>query len=815
MPLKKLVLRAGINREGTSYSNEDGFYISEKVRFRSGYAEKIGGWINQISSATFDGVAKSLFLWSDLYGLKLLAMGTNQKFYIQSINQYHDITPTNLGVTDVEYLDANPITYYSNTGADRYKLIIHHVAHGRSAGDFATIVTSAYYGITLNGKYEVVEVIDADNYTISIYPLITNFSSPASQTGGGVPFVNPASVLYDISSGNCVNINDLTGYNSGGYDTAGYGETQLVTGSAGDQRLWSQSNFDQDLMFAYRNGPIFWWTKDTTTYARAIYLRAYVNNSLTTLWGTKASTKPTSSATASSIPVADNTGINGGAQIYKNGVAFSPPAYVASTYQSNAGFNVPVVQLTDGVTSSTSIPYSITFATTDTLSFGYSFMFTPTKTLEVDVSSVNGFAIAFGTNSYNPTNPDTELDPMLVRWSDQDKPVEWIPEITNQSGEQRLTNGSYIVTHVITRQEILIWTDSAIYSMQYLGPPYVWGINILLDNLSIASQNAKITVNNVTYWMGMDKFYTYSGRVETLACALRQHVFGNINRDQMTQIVCGANEGYNEVWWFYPSADSPINNKYVIYNHLENIWYYGSLERSFWLDNQLNNYPIAAYSQQNTYVSIAMDAATTTNTINAFNCRSLPESGMVLIGSEKISYTGNTGVQLTGCTRAAAGTTIAAHPIYSTVTNVIPNQIMNHEYGYDDLSLPTPTAIVAYLESADFDIEDGLNFSYVWRVIPDLSFAGSTATSPRCYLTVKVRQNSGSEYTIDQSDPTGNPYDSQLVTRTATSPVEQYTGQVYVRVRGRQMAFEIRSTDIGVFWQMGMMRIDVRQDGRR
>jgi len=383
----------------------------------------------------------------------------------------------------------------------------------------------------------------------------------------------------------------------------------------------------------------------------------------------------------------------------------------------------------------------------------------------------------------------------------------------------------------------------------------------------------------VTYWMGVDKFYVYSGRVETLPCALRQFIFTNINTDQLAQIVCGSNEGYNEVWWFYPTADSLINNRYVIYNYVENTWAYGSLERGYWLDSPLRQFPMAAFSYQKSYVgptslqtltisgdgtnvtitfpaqteapvlgtyvtvrevqpagyngtyqvlsatttSVTFANATTapvtvygtidipqiTSTVDIIpvvNTASYPNEGVVTIDFEKIRYTGKTSTSLTGCTRGYDGTSATTHIQYTPVVYQVPNQVMNHEFGNDDRSTATILPIEAYVESSDFDIGDGHNFGFVWRILPDLTFIGSTSNTPAVTLTVKARQNSGTSYGVG---------DSPTVQETTAIPIELYTGQVYTRIRGRQMAFRLTSSDLGVAWQMGAMRIDIRPDGRR
>ena len=340
----------------------------------------------------------------------------------------------------------------------------------------------------------------------------------------------------------------------------------------------------------------------------------------------------------------------------------------------------------------------------------------------------------FGTNDYG----STVLDPMLIRWSDQESLTTWFPAITNQAGSLRLSHGSKIVTTVQSRQEIVVLTDSSVYSLQYLGPPYVWASQLLGDGISIAGPNSTALASGVIYWMGVDKFYKYDGRVQTLSCDLWQYVFENINKTQLDQVFSSTNEGFNEIWWFYCSLNSTVVDQYVIYNYLENIWYYGTMGRTAWLDSGLNDYPIAA--------------------------------------------------------------------TYS-------NNLVWHENGVDDCTDSVAgVAIDSYILSSEFDIDDGHNFGFVWRMLPDLKFVGSTAAAPQVTMTLYPMQNSGSGYNSPLSLG-GNAYATS--TRTSTYPIEAFTGQVYTRVRGRQMAFKIEGNQLGLQWQLGAPRIDIRNDGRR
>ena len=763
MPLQKLELRPGVNREATSYANEGGYFAGDKIRFRSGFPEKIGGWENITTPVnTFKGVARFLWNYVTSFSQDLLAVLTNQKIYMELGGTYNDITP----IASVVTLGADPISTTSGS-----KLVtITSTGHGITVGTYVSFSgATAVGGLTISGEYEIVSVPSANSYTIVA---ASNASSTA--TGGGAAVV----ATYQINAG-------PASYTLG----LGWGGPPWSLGTWGSNlpvgvimRLWSGFNFGNDFVFAQREGNIYYWTRDTVTWSRAVTLESKANATV------KVSTTATFASGATTIVVDDATGINTGSVIAGSGIP-------SGTYVTTAWDGSPSLTISAATTSS---------GTITAITASYAGDHVPSQTYVVTDSPVNDFTLCFGANPYDPTNFDTDFDPMLVRWSDQDNPFEWVPETTNQSGEQRLSHGSFIVAAAQTRQEILVWTDTAIFTMQYLGPPFVWGFNLLDMDTSIASQNAHVTVNNVTYWMGTDKFYQYSGRVETLPCSLRQFVYSDINKTQLIQVMGGSNEAFNEVWWFYPSANSLVNDRYVVYNYLERVWYYGNLNRSAYSEHTSRSYPLLSFSVQNSYLDQPLDSSSTT--VVLVNGTSYPASGVITVGSEQIAYTGITGNTLTGCVRGYNGTTAASHVQYSAVSFEVPNQVMFHEIGVDDGSTSTPRPIEAYIETSDFDIQDGQSFGYVWRMLPDVNFIGSTASSPSVTLTVKPRQNSGSNYTAA---------DTPTVTRTATIPVQQYTGQVYTRIRGRQMAFRMASSDLGVAWQMGAMRIDIRPDGRR
>jgi len=362
----------------------------------------------------------------------------------------------------------------------------------------------------------------------------------------------------------------------------------------------------------------------------------------------------------------------------------------------------------------------------------------PTVVNFIFVSDASRFVFAFGAN---PLGGSTQ-DPMLVRWSDQESVTMWTPAATNQAGDIRLSRGSQIVTCVQNRQEIVVWTDTSVYSFQYIGTPGVWGSNIVGDNISIMGQNVAVLASGTSYWMGIDKFYKYNGTVSTLRCDLREYIYGDINTNQTQQFFAGTVEGFNEVWWFYCSASSTSIDRYVIYNYQDDIWYYGSMNRTAWIDSTLLTYPIAA----------------------------VPNS----------TY-GNT--------------------------------LVYQEYGLDDNTTGTAKAIDSYITSAEFDMDDGDSFAFVRRILPDVTFRKSTASNPQVTMTLIPMQNSGSGYDSPQS--LGGNTNVATITRTATAPIEQFTGQVFIRVRGRQMIFQIEGNQLGLQWQLGTPRIDIQKDGKR
>ena len=619
MPLKKILLKPGVNRENTRYTTEGGWYECDKVRFRQGTPEKIGGW-QRISNFTYLGVCRSLWNWSTLGGANLIGVGTHIKFYISTDGRYYDITPYN-PANNFVVLDIT-----TTSGSNRV-LVQATATITFSVGSYVTLTgAGTINGVNLNGNFLCDEIVNTTEFYLVASSTATSSGTVLSSATGQV----------EIAPGSEFSI-PLTGWGASGWGSGTWG---IGSPSATRIRLWSQSNFGEDLIFGPRGGKIYYWDATSGVAVRGVEL------------------------TGTDVPISQN--------------------------------------------------YLL-------------------------VSDISRFVFAFGCNDYGSST----VDNMLIRWCDQEDPNNWTPAATNQAGFLRLSRGSEIITAVQSRQEVLVWTDAAVYSLQYVGAPIVWGAQLVGENISIAGQNAVAYSNGVTYWMGKDKFYKYDGRTQALRCDLRRYIFDDLNTDQYAQVAAGTNEGFHEIWWFYCSAGSTSVNRYVVYNYMEDIWYYGNMARTAWLDSGLRNYPLAA-----TYL----------------------------------------------------------------------HNLVNHEQGVDNNETSVPQPIVASITSSEFDLEDGHNFMFIWRVLPDITFANSTTSAPTATMYLLPLRNSGSGYLVNSAVNANHSVANTSfasVTRTATLPVEQYTGQIYTRVRGRQMAMKIESTDLGVTWQLGAPRLDMRPDGKR
>jgi len=697
MPLKKFLFKPGVNRENTRYTTEGGWYECDKVRFRQGNPESIGGWA-PLSSNTFLGVCRSLWNWITLQSFNLIGVGTNLKFYINQGGGYNDITPIRRTVV----LNG---PFFATFGSSI--VTVTDSGNGCVNGDFVTFSGAASLGgnitaAVLNREYQIT-LVNANTYTINV-----GVTAGSGDGGNGGSTVTAA---YQLNVGAEYQI-PLAGWGAGGWGLGSWGVSATAQTSL---QLWNQSNFGEDLIFGPRGGGYYYWTASNGVSTRGVALNTLGGDVTITIANpaevTLSSILPLGTAIQFGTTGALPTGITAGITYY----VYNPSIDGYVVQLQDASGNVVVTSGTQSGTQYISNLVDVPLYQNYTI-----------------ISDSSRFVIAFGTNDYGSST----IDPMLIRWSDQNNPMAWTPNITNQAGSARLSHGSQIVTAIQTRQEIVTFTDQSVYSLQYLGPPYVWGTQLLSDNISIVGPNATALASGIVYWMGVDKFYMYDGRVQTLNCDLRRYVFSDINQQQGQQIFASTNEGFNEVWWFYCSAGSTTVDKYVVFNYVEKVWYYGTMARTAWLDSGLLPNPIA---------------------------------------------------------------TTYGH------------QIMQQEYGINDLETGTPTAINAYISSSEFDIGDGHNFGYVWRVLPDLTFENSTTSpdghQPQVTMTLYPLYSSGSGAASPGVD---------YVNRVANYDItEEFTGIVYTRVRGRQLIFKMSSNQVGTAWQLGAPRIDIRPDGRR
>jgi hypothetical protein len=650
MAFIKLQFKPGLNRDQTNYSGEGGWFECDKIRFRSGYPQKLGGW-QKGSSQPFDGVCRQMWSWITSYSDNFLAVGTNSKLYIEVAGNFSDITPLRTVDPTLSSPDTDNCINVAN-GSTTVTVNL-GTTHGAVTGSYVVIsgvvgsgVPQTVGGIPIteiNGNHQIT-AIDADSFS---FVVTTAATSTVSAAGG-----TAIDISFEIEPGNAIT---TAGY---GWGAGAWGRDAWGLGTTNNpillpQRDWWFDNFDNDLVGNIRNGEGYWWARGTLL----------------------------------------------------------DPA---------TSLNTKAIRLVD---------YAI--------AEGYSGSAVPIEIMQLLVSQQDRHLVAFGAVPFGSTDP-ADFDPLLIRWADQDTPGDWTPSQTNTAGDLRISRGSRIVSALPTRQEILVWTDTNLYTLQFLGTTDVFGLQEYADNISIMSPRCMASAANITYWMGQDKFYAYTGRVETLPCSLRNHVFANFNYGQAEQVVSGTNEQWNEIWWFYPSGGADYNDSYVVYNHLERIWYYGTMERTAWLDTPLRELPMAA----NTPIDSSTDPITTGE-----------------------------------------------------------GYIYDHEVGVDDDGLP----MMAYIQSNDFDLEDGDKFLLTRRILPDIDFAGSQAQTPEVTLQVRPRNFPGSSFRAD-------PADSQRVIENA---VGVYTDQVFVRARARQMALKIMSDQLGVNWQLGAPRLDARPDGTR
>ena len=621
MTLQKLAFPPGVFRDQTRGSGEGRWFDCDKIRFRAGLPQKIGGW-ERFSEDTADGQIRFLFNFISLDENNYLAIGSSQRFYIEEGGDFNNITP----LRKTSSLGSNPITTGS---AGSGEITVTDTSHGAVLNDFVTLAgATTTDGVTagqINTTHQITEIVSDNAYKVE-----TAGSASSGSTAGGGGSVTAA---YEINVGLDTAVQG-TGFGAGTFSRGTFGSAATIAaGAVAQLRLWSADNFGEDLVFNVRNGGVYFWDESDGTNTRAIALSA-------------------------------------------------------ESGASNA----------------------------------------PTVATQVLVNNDARHVIAFGCNTLGSSTQDK----LLIRWSDQESAIDWTPTATNSSGDLRLNSGSQIVRAYDTRQEMLVWTEEALFSMRYVGTPFIFGISVISRNITIISSNSVASLNGVVYWMGLKDFFAYTGRVQELPSTVKDYVFSDINREQAQKIHAGTIKDYGEIIWFYCSADSDEIDRYVIFNSFENVWYFGTLTRTAWLDSSSREYPLGA--------------------------------------------------------------------------NSLDFQIYNHELGLNDGEGTSPSGIEAHVESADFEIGNGDQFQFIHRILPDVSFFGSTDPTPAVSFLLKPRNFLGSGFGTS---------DTSTITATKTVDVQEFTEQAFVRIRSRQMAFRVESSGTNIAWKLGASRIDLRPDGQR
>lgn len=621
MPLTKLQFRPGINRETTDYTNEGGWYDCNRIRFRDGAPETIGGWA-KYTTEVFAGTCRALIGWRTLDGSQFLGVGTNLKYYLNQGGVYYDITP--LRATTV----AGAVTFAATNGSAT--ITVSDISHGALVGDFVTFSGAVSLGgnitaAVLNREYEIQTVIDADSYTITA----TATANSSDSGDGGAAVVG----AYQINIGLDTSVIG-NGWGAGPWGAGGWGDPADTSVAGAQLRLWSHTPYGEDLVFNPRGGGIYYWDRGSGLTARGVTLASLVG------------------ATA-----------------------------------------------------------------------------TPTVANIVLLSERDRHLMAFGCDDEFTTGV---LDPLLIRFSSQESLTSWQSLPTNTAGSLRISSGSEIIAAVQTRQVILVLTDVGVHTVQFVGPPFTFGLSEIASGTTIAGPNAAVSVGDEVYWMGQGEFYRFSGLVQQVPCGVKSYVFNDINEDQYYKVTSGHNSAFGEVWWFYPSADSQENDRYVVYNYTQNLWHYGEIVRTAWLDRGILDTPTAASTDQYLY---------------------------------------------------------------------------SHEVGVSDGSTNPATALGSYIESSPIDLDEGDRFMFIRRMIPDVTFTRSTqVTPPTATMTIKMRNFPGGGYVGTNA---------RLITQTASVPIEEFTEQVYLRLRGRSAIFRMESACACTAWRLGSPRVEIRTDGAR
>jgi hypothetical protein len=758
MPLTKVKFRPGINRESTSFADQQGWFDSNLIRFRKGRPEKIGGW-SRVSGSPVVGTVRSLKNWVTLGALKLMGVGTTSKFYIEQGGTYNDITPVRSTAT----LGANPFT----TGSAGSGIItVVAAGHGAAAGDYVIFSgATTVDGLTivdLNKEQVITDIVSANSYTLDTGGSAT---SGATAGGGSAVIAN-----YQIHIGaEALTLGPGWGAGYFGGEALTYSQTTLnggINAIVTSIVLTSGADFE---------------TAASTTSAAVAVVDTVINvtsstgfpargtvkiNSENIIYGTNVGnvlgdiTRAADGTTAAIHASSDAVTFVGLIQVDDELIQYTGK----STHTLNAG----VVRGARGTTAAAHADLDTVKEANDFYgwgeavepftagearlwsqdNFGEDLIFNvrndniyywdatlglsnrasalsaqagasdaPTTARQIVISDTDRHVIALGANTLGTT----EQDLLLVRWSDQENAVNWTPTATNTAGSQRLSSGSEIITAIETRQEILIWTDASLYSMRYVGPPFTFSFNLLASNASIISPNAVVSAGDRVFWMDTENFFMYAGQIQTIPCTVLRYVFDDMNYDQSIKFFAGSNRMFDEVFWFYCSASSDDIDRYAKYNYADNTWDIGSLSRTAWVDFGLHDKPRAAGADSS----------------------------------------------------------------------------LNYVYAHETGTTADGAAMSPFIESSVFSIGDGDQFAFVSRIIPDIDITSSDSSTSVDYV-LKTRN-----------------YPGESLATNSTSAVTSTTDQAFVRSRSRSVVLRVESSAADVAWTLGDVRLDIRPDGRR
>ena len=617
MPLTKIKFAPGVNKEGTEYSADAGWFSADKIRFRQGRPEKIGGWV-KYSETSFLGICRSIHDWASLESIRYIGLGTNLKFYVVEGNSFNDITPIRSTTS------AGDVTFAATNGSST--ITATDTSHGAVVNDFVTFSSAASLGgnitaAVLNQEYQITAVPTVNTYEFTAKDTSgSTVTANSSDTGNGGSSTVGA---YQINTG-LNNFLEGTGWGAGAWGMSACGSASSIS-AAGQLRLFSQDNFGEDLLFNARGGGIFFWDESSGTGARAVNI----------------------------------TSLSGSNQ--------------------------------------------------------------PTIALQVMVSDIDQHVIAFGVNPIG----SSAIDPLFIRFSDQENATDWTPTAINTAGGIRINSGSEIIGAVQGRQEILVFTDVSLHSMRFVGAPFTFQIQTVSTDISMISPKAAVNARGSVYFMDKGGFYVYNGSVQPLPCSVKEFVFSNINLGQAFKVFAAENNAFSEVMWFYPigEGNTEVTN-YVSYNYAEDLWSVGTLDRGAWQGVGTQNFPMAT--------SVNNDTSTA-------------------------------------------------------------NYLYYHENGFDD----DGSAMTAFVESGDLELQEGERFMMVSRIIPDFAFSGATSDAS-ISMTMK-----GSDFPLETP------------TTLSTSTITNSSTQSFIRARSRHQIVRVESSGLGYGWRLGDLRFDIRPDGRR